>query len=630
MDIYARIYRLCEYNQKGGIPEKMKNYLRFMKLILPHSGAFVLAVLCMVLSTVFSASPLGLIIPLVDKVITGKAIILPAGINAPQILTDIVQKINELAPLKLLNIMTVMVVILFVLKGIFEFFQTYFMSDVSQKVVRDVKNGIYKKLQELSMDFYSHNPTGQLMSRITYDAAVIRDAISSGVADTFYQPIQLVVYAGVLISVKVYFGVPWSLILIGLVLFPLILFPVVRIGKKLRTISKSSQEKVGDINNMLLETISGIKLVKSFCMQDYEWKRFKEHNQTFYKLNMKSVKRIKIVSPMTEVMGVACVAAILWVAGKSIISGELSAGVFTAFLAAIFSMMKPVKKLSNVYGINQQALAATERIFELMDEPVNIKEKPHAAQLEAFEKNITFKEVSFRYDKENVLNDIDLTINKGEIVALVGPSGGGKSTLVNLIPRFYDPSAGVVRIDGMDLKEISIRSLREKIGLVTQETLLFNDTVKENISYGHEDIDEEQLVRVAKAANAHRFIKDFPNGYNTMIGERGLNISGGQRQRIAIARAVYKNPPILIFDEATSQLDTESEKLVQEAINNLMKGRTVIVIAHRLSTIKHADKIVVIDKGRIVDSGPHEELLSRNSLYKKLYQMQFLDHETAT
>lgn len=594
-----------------------------MKLILPHGGIFAMAVLCMILSTLFSASPLGLIIPLVDKIITGKEILIPEGVNPPQVLVDIVQKVNELPALKLLNIMTLMIVLLFLLKGLFEFLKDYLMSDVSQKAIRDLKNTIYRKLQDLSMDFYSHNPTGHLMSRITYDTAVIRDAISTGIADTFYQPIQLIAYAIVLITVKMYFGIPWSLIIVSLVVFPLILYPVVKIGKRLRKISKSSQEKIGDINNMLLETIVGSKLVKSFCMEDYEWRRFKEQNQGFYKLCMKSVKRMKIVSPMTEIIGVVCVAVILWMAGKSIVSGELSAGVFSAFLAAIFSMMKPVKKLSNVYGINQQALAATERVFHLLDEPVTVKEKPGAEGIKSFDQGVIFEGVSFKYEKESVLNDVNLTINKGEIVALVGPSGGGKSTLVNLIPRFYDPSEGTVRIDGKDLRDISVRSLREKIGLVTQETLLFNDSVKANISYGHEDIDEEQLVRVAKAANAHRFIKDFPMGYDTVIGERGLKVSGGQRQRVAIARAVYKNPPILIFDEATSQLDTESEKLVQEAINNLMKGRTVIVIAHRLSTVMHADKIVVIDKGKIIDMGTHGELFARNALYKKLYEMQF-------
>lgn len=595
--------------------------------MLPHIGIFSMAVLCMILTSVFSASPLGLIIPLVDKIITGKQVIIPAAIHPPQIVVAAVNKVNSLPPLELLNIMVVLMVGMFVFKGIFTFFETYLMSDVSQRVIRDVQNMTYKKLQELSMDFYSHNPTGKLMSRITYDAAVIRDAISTGIADTFYAPIQLICYTGVLIGVTVYFGIPIRLIAISLIIFPLMLYPVVRIGKKLRKISKQTQEKIGDINNMLLETITGMKVVKSFCMEDYELKKFKDQNQLFYKMNMRSVKRMKIISPMTETIAVVCAAILLWLAGSSIVSGELSAGVLAAFLAAVFSMMKPFKKISNVYGINQQAMAAVDRIFSLMDEPVTVKEKAEPIDIPSFEKEVKLSGVSFKYDKEEVLNGVDLTVKKGEIVALVGPSGGGKTTLVNLIPRFYDPLKGTIEIDGANVKDLKISSLREKIGLVTQETLLFNDTVRANLSYGHEVANEEQLIRAAKAANAHDFIKNFPQGYDTVIGERGVRLSGGQRQRIAIARAVYKNPPILILDEATSQLDTENEKLVQEAINNLMKGRTVIAIAHRLSTVIHADKIVVIAKGRIVDMGKHNELLDRNPLYKKLYEMQFSNTE---
>jgi subfamily B ATP-binding cassette protein MsbA len=584
----------------------------------------------MIGSTLFSASPIALIIPFVDIIVSGKQIPVPEGVTLPLPLDNLIRNINNMPVLRLYVSMVILIFIFFLFKGIFDFLRMYLMSDLSQRVIRDVKNQIYAKLQSLPIKFYSNKPTGELMSRITYDAAVIRDAISSGIADTFYQPIQLIVYAIMVIGCKLYFNIPWKLIMVSLILFPLVVYPVVRIGKKLRKISRDSQEKIGDINNLLLETITGIKLVKSFGMENYELNRFKEKNQGFYKLNMKSIKRMKIVSPLTEVMIVSCSVVIMLLVADNIVSGKMSIGAFGAFLAAIFSMQKPIKKLSNVYGINQQALAASERIFQLMDEEVTVKESKNPVILESFEKKIRFDDVFFSYDKDMIINGINLTVNKGEIVALVGPSGGGKSTLVNLIPRFYDPTKGRILIDGIDLQDIQIKSLRQKIGFVTQETLLFNDTVKNNICYGHDDADEEQLVKVAKAANAHQFIKEFPKGYDTEIGERGLKISGGQRQRIAIARAVYKNPPILIFDEATSQLDTESEKLVQEAINNLMKGRTVIVIAHRLSTIQHSDKIAVIENGRIAETGSHGELLVKSPLYKRLYEMQFADDNRET
>jgi subfamily B ATP-binding cassette protein MsbA len=505
------------------------------------------------------------------------------------------------------------------------------MTNVSEKVIRDIKNRIYSKLLNQSLDFYNTNPTGILMSRITYDSAVVRDAIGTGVADTFYQPIELMVYFVALIGVKLYFGIPWSIIVIGSVIFPLILFPVRKIGKRLRDISHRSQEKIADITNMLIETISGIKLVKSFNMQSYEKKKFAALNQKFYKLTMQAVSRMKLVSPLTEATGVVCVAVILWVAGGSIVTGKLSAGAFSAFLAAIFSMMKPVKRLTGVYGVNQQALAATERIYAILNAPVSDKEASEPKELETFRDEIRFNHVHFSYrkdtEKNKIFSGIDLVVRKGEVVALVGPSGSGKTTLVNLINRFYDPDEGAVLIDGINIKELSLKSLREKIGLVTQETFLFNDTVRANLCYGHEDIDDERLIEAACAANAHEFITDLPYSYDTVVGEKGVRLSGGQRQRLAIARAVYKNPPILILDEATSHLDSESEKLVQDALNNLMSGRTVIAIAHRLSTITHADRIVVMDKGQIVDIGPHSDLIRRNPLYKRLYDIQFASTE---
>ena len=361
--------------------------------------------------------------------------------------------------IELLNVMTIMLVVFFALKELFLFFQTYLMADVSERVIRDIKNKIYKKLLDLSMDFYSNHPTGQLMSRVTNDAAVIRDAISTALADTFYQPIQLIVYTCMLIGVKIFFSIPWNMIFAAVVIFPLILIPVIKIGEKLRKISRQTQEKIADINNMLLETITGIKLVKSFNMENYEKKRFEEQNQKFYKLNMKSIKRVKIISPMTEAMGIACVTIVLWLAGNRIVSGELSAGAFAAFLAATLSMMKPVKKLSAIYGINQQAFAAVDRIFHILDTQPTVIEMGKGLKLEQFTSYIKFENVFFSYDnkKEKILSGINLEIKKGEIVALVGTSGGGKTTLVNLIPRFYDPDPGKVVIDGNDVRNLDIK-----------------------------------------------------------------------------------------------------------------------------------------------------------------------------
>ena len=475
------------------------------------------------------------------------------------------------------------------------------------------------------MDFYYRNSTGKLMSHITYDAAVVRDSISTGLTDLVYQPVQLVIYTVMLFVVKVFFAIPWSLIVISMGLFLLVVYPVVKIGKKLKSISRQSQEKMGDITTTLHETISGVRVVKAFSMEDYETAKFAGQNQFFYRLSMKSTKRNAVISPITEFAGIACVALILWIAGKQIVSGTLSAGAFIAFLASLLSLMRPIKRLTNVYTINQQAMAAAERIFETLDTKPTVAEKKDAIDLPRIKDAIKFNGVSFRYDLKDkeVLKDISFEVRVGQIAAFVGPSGVGKTSLVNLVPRFYDVSKGSVTIDGVDVRDCTAKSIMDQIGIVTQETILFNDTVAANISYGSRAKDMDAVIRAAKIANAHDFITKMPKGYDTMIGERGFRLSGGEKQRLAIARAVFKDPPILILDEATSSLDTESEVLVQEAIDRMMKDRTVLAIAHRLSTIKHATTIYVLDDGRIAEEGTHDELLARGGLYKKLYNMQF-------
>jgi subfamily B ATP-binding cassette protein MsbA len=603
----------------------MGQYRRLVRFVIPHAWVLALACFCMIASSAFSGVSMGMIIPLVDNIIAGKKIVIPAGVPLPEFARKIVDATNAMAPMDLLNAMIMIVLSMWLAKTFFEFCQNYFMNDVSQRVIMDIKNKIYKKLLTFSLDFYSKNATGMLMSRITHDAAIVRDSISTGLTDLLYQPIQLVIYFVMLVGVKVYFAIPWTLLLAGVILFPLVVYPVAKIGKRLKSISKQSQMTMADITTTLHETISGIRVVKAFSMEDYEVKKFEDQNWHFYKLAMKSVKRMTVVSPITEFVGMACIAVILWLAGKSIVNGTLSAGAFITFLASVLSMMRPIKRLTNVYSINQQAMAAADRIFEVLDAQPSVKEKPDAIELPKIKKNIALYDVHFGYEKKEILKGMNLEVATGEIAAFVGPSGTGKTTLLNLVPRFYDPTKGKVTIDGVDIKDCTLKSLRGQIGIVTQETILFNDTVANNIAYGSKDLNMEEVMKAAKIANAHQFIMGMPQGYDTIVGEKGFRLSGGEKQRLAIARAVYKDPPILMLDEATSQLDTESEILVQEAIDRMMKGRTVLVIAHRLSTIKHANRIYVLDQGHVVEVGSHEELIQKSGLYKRLYDMQFRD-----
>ena len=588
-------------------------------------GVMILAFSCMLVYSVINGVSPTALIPIIDNVISGSQMTIPEHVKVPMFITNLVDVINQLPHMKLVLILLAGGLVYFFLRNVFDFLQVYLMNDVSQRVVKDIKDAIYKKLLSLSMRFYGQHSTAKLMARITYDATIIRDSISTGLLDLVLRPLEVVSYFCVAVAVVLIFGIPLSFIFTSIILFPCILLPAVLISKRIRKITTQSQEKMGDINTILFEIITGIRIVKAFSMQEYECNKFKEQNNSFYKLSMKVVKRMNVISPINEFTSAIYIVIVLYLAYRQILIGSLTWGSFIGFLAPILLMLKPVKRLSKVYATLQQSLSATTRIFELLDTDDNIVEKENALTLPIISGDITLNDVWFSYGKEEVLKGINFSAKKGEIIAIVGPSGSGKTTLVNLIPRFYDPTKGTVKMDGTDLTDATLKSLRDQIGVVTQEMLLFNDTVKANITYGTHSPSMDNLIKAAKIANAHEFIMKMPKQYDTVVGERGFRISGGERQRLAIARAIFKNPPILIFDEATSQLDTESERYVQEAIDRLMEGRTVIVIAHRLSTIKHATKILVLENGKIADLGTHKELMEKGGLYKKLYDMQFRD-----
>jgi ATP-binding cassette, subfamily B, bacterial MsbA len=594
----------------------LREYLRLFKFIRPHLGIFVLSGICMILSAIFDGVSLSMIMPLADIILSGKKIVLPAKL--PGFLAGLVNFLNSIPPLVLLHYLAFGVIVLFVLKGIFGFLQSYFMSDISALVVRDVRTKVYSKFHDLSLDYFSNMRGGELMSRVTNDVGLIGNALSQGATDLIYQSLQVVVFAFMILFIDP------KLALMSIVLLPLISFPIVTVGKALKKLARRGQEKMADLNSLLYETIIGVRVVKAFNMEKSELKKFNSTNHSYYKLSMKSIKRMLLLSPITELIGIIAGVIVLVLKGKEVIAGTMSFGVMAVSLAALLSMVRPFKRLSQVHATFQHAIAGSVRIHEVLETPPSVKERKDPLSLTGFKEKISFENVWFSYGPTAVIRGINLEVKKNQILAIVGPSGAGKTTLLDLVPRFYDPQKGKILIDGVDIREFSFKSLRANIGIVTQETILFNDSIRGNISYGMPQTSQRDVEEAAKKAHVHDVIMRLPKGYDTFIGDRGARLSGGERQRLAIARALLKDAPILILDEATSQLDTESERLVQEAINLLIRGRTVFVIAHRLSTIRNADRICVMEEGRIIEEGTHDQLLRLSGLYKKLYQNQVI------
>lgn len=571
----------------------MNTYKRLLMYAKPYIPRFLLAVVCIVLAAA-------------------------ANLYVPWVVKDVIDEVLAERNLLMLNSIAIGIVVVFFFRGIFFYGQTYLMSYIAQKIIIDIREVLYRHLQKLSLAYYEKRKTGTIMSYITNDVAALQTALVDSM-------VELVTEGAILIgSLGTMFYLHWKLSLLTLVTMPIIAQAMKIFGKRLKQTSFIMQERIADITSVLQEAISSVRVVKSFVREDYEIERFKKENYSNFSAQMKNTQIMATLTPVVEFLAAIGVMVIIWYGGLEVINGNLTAGALMAFLIYAVNLANPIKRLSRVFGNIQKAMAAAERVFEVLDTVPEIADKPNAKPLATIDGKVSFKNVSFSYKEgETALDDISLEVNAGQMVAIVGPSGAGKTTIANLLPRFYDPTAGAILVDDTDIREITMHSLREQIGIVPQETVLFNGTVYENILYGDLNASKEEVIDATKAANAHDFVSAMPDGYQTQIGERGSSLSGGQRQRLAIARAILKNPRILILDEATSALDTESEKLVQAALDKLMIGRTSFVIAHRLSTVLKANMILVMEKGKIVERGTHEELLALGGLYSSLYQIQF-------
>ena len=571
-----------------------KLYKRILAYAKPYFGLIALGMMLASVASAMTGVSAWLVKPVLDDIFLGKK-------------------------MSMLKLLTPLIILVYLVKGCAEYAQSCVMRSVGQRIITKLRYELYEHINRMSMSFFDRIPSAVLMARITNDVNNLSTVSSRVIADFVRQVSTLVAL------LVVVFWRDYKLAMVSILVVPLTAVPIARIGSRLRRLSRKRQEKIGQINTLLQETFTGTKIVKAFCMEEVENKRFHKLNQRLYHLIMKSVRADEITTPLMEFIGSLGLAIVIWYGGYQVLMGETTPGTFFSFMAALLMMYKPINKLTKMNNTVQEAMASAERVFSILDAPQEIEDNKYAIEFAGLKKKIEFRNVSFQYNSNDglILRDINLEIIKGNTVALVGMSGAGKSTLADLIPRFYDVTSGNILIDEKDIRKYTVKSLRRNIGIVTQESILFNDSVRYNIAYGRPDCSQKEIVEAASVAYAHNFIIQLPQGYDTIIGERGCRLSGGQRQRLAIARALLKDPDILILDEATSDLDTESEYYVQKALENLMRARTTLVIAHRLSTIISADKISVFDDGRIVDSGRHEELIKRGGIYRDLFEKQF-------
>jgi len=618
----------------------MHSFWRVLSYIRPYWKHLLVSILCTVMFTALSGATVWLLSPLMRTVFLAQE-------AAPEISADdqetdateltITGKSLNLSRLKAqirtwtrtlftgkdqldsLKRLCLAILVIILLRNLFSYFQAYFITYLKEGVIRDVRNALFSHLQYLSLHYFHGKRSGQLISRVINDTVTLNETVNVSFSVLIRDPLLVIIYLFIVILIN------WQLTLVIMAVLPLSLYIVTRIGRKLRTYSTRSLEKLSNITSILQETFSGIRVVKAFGMEKVEIGKFRQETDRYFRTMLKRVRVRSLAGPVNEFLGTAAGVLILWYGGRQVLRGDIMGPEeFMTYIIAIFLLMQPIKSLSKVHNQIQEGLAAADRVFRVLDTPPRIHQAADALEVGDFRESIRYRDVVFSYDGgEPVLNHIDLEIRRGEVVALVGASGVGKSTMADLLPRFYDPQEGSVELDGVDVRKISIPSLRRLFGVVTQETILFNESIFNNIAYGAQGAGRDEIVEAARAANAHDFILELPRGYETEIGDRGAKLSGGQRQRIAIARALLKNPRILILDEATSALDSEAEVYVQQALDRLMENRTAVVIAHRLSTVQNADRIIVLDGGTIAQEGRHDDLIQQQGIYRKLYELQF-------